>query len=68
MNMATKSVIHQKNRLIANQPQKLWPLLLAMLAGSKAKATHINSKNMNHKKVIVVPSIVTANMVRLLSC
>lgn len=61
---ATKSVIHQKNRLRINQPRKLWPLLFAIEAGSMATNTHSMSKNENQKTLSVQPRIVkSANIV-----
>jgi hypothetical protein len=56
-------VIHQKNKLTRNQPQKLWPLLRAMLAGSKARATQATTTSMNQNTLNVTPRNVVANMI-----
>jgi hypothetical protein len=57
------NVIHQKNRLTKNQPQKLCPLLLAILAGSNARKTHATAININQIKLNVAPRNVMANIV-----
>ncbi len=41
--IATNNVIHQKNKLSKKKPQKLYPLLLAIRAGIRAKNIHSNT-------------------------
>jgi len=45
----TNKVIHQKKRLNINQPRKLWPLFLAIVAGKKASAIQTISRIMDAK-------------------
>ena len=64
-NKTTNRVIHQKNKLIRKKPRKLYPLLLANVAGQNAIKIQINSTNANHIALMVTPKIVVANMKNL---
>ena len=66
INSATNSVIHQKNRLMIKNSQKLRPFLRAIFAGQKAKNIHKAvpriSKNISADALIVYPKKVVASM------